>query len=95
MQRELEYLLRYISNEAYWKVLKGNGDYVLDNLVDNRVEVELNIKYLIKYGVKNIDQVVVERLDDLLLGHNEFIEKLGEYERKLGRDGLVAMLDNS
>ncbi len=95
MMRETEYLLKYISNSTYQNVLMKNHDYTLYNLVDNRVDVDLNIRYLIRYGVKNIDRVVLERIDDLLLGHNDFIQKMNEYEKKLKKDGLIDMLENS
>ena len=95
MKEKPEYLLKYISNESYGKVLKKNGDYIIDNLVNNRVDVDLNIRYLLKLGIKNIDIVVMERLDDLLLEHNRFIEKIDKYEKKLTKDGLINMLENS
>lgn len=90
-----EYLLKYIKNETYNKILKNNGDYIHENLVDNRVDVDLNIRYLIKLGVKNIDIVVLERLDDLLLSNNIFIKKIDKLEEKLTKDGLIDMLENS
>ena len=90
-----EYLLKYIKNETYNKILKNNGDYIIENLVDNRVDVDLNIRYLIRLGVKNIDIVVLERLDDLMLSNNIFIRKMDKLEEKLTRNGLVDMLENS
>lgn len=90
-----EYLLKYIKNETYNKILKNNGDYIIENLIDNRVDVDLNIRYLIRLGVKNIDIVVLERLDDLMLSNNIFIRKIEELEEKLTRDGLIDMLENS
>lgn len=90
-----EYLLKYIKNETYNKILKNNGDCIIDNLVDNRVDVDLNIRYLIRLGVKNIDIVVLERLDDLMLSNNIFIRKMDKLEEKLTRNGLVDMLENS
>lgn len=95
MREVPEYLLKYIKNDTYNKILKNNGDYIIENLVDNRVDVDLNIRYLIRLGVKNIDIVVLERLDDLLLSNNIFINKHNELEEKLTRDGLIDMLENS
>ena len=95
MREVPEYLLKYIKNDTYNKILKNNGEYIIDNLVDNRIEVDLNIRYLIKLGVKNIDIVVLERLDDLLLSNNIFIKKIDKLEEKLTRDGLIDMLENS
>lgn len=95
MNKKIEYLLKYISNDCYKKILSKNGDYVLESLGDNRVDVDLNIRYLIKLGVKNIDRIVLERLDDLLLSNNEFESKMSDYENKLTKDGLIDMLDNS
>ena len=90
-----EYLLKYISNDTYKKVLIMNNDYILESLVDNRVDVDLNIRYLLRLGINNIDMVVLERLDDLLLGNNRFIKKMDELEEQLTKEGLINMLDNS
>ena len=95
MKEKPEYLLKYISNDTYKKILKFNGDYILENLVDNRVDVDLNIRHLLKLGIKNIDVVAIERLDDLLLDNNLFIDKMTEYEKKLTKEGLINMLENS
>lgn len=95
MREKPEYLLKYISNDTYKKVINGNGEYIINNLVDNRVDVDLNIRYLLTLGVKNIDIVVLERLDDLLLDNNRFIEKMDDYVNRLTKDGLVNMLENS
>lgn len=95
MKEKPDYLLKYISNTTYQKILKNNGDYIIENLIDNRVDVDLNIRYLLKLGLKNIDIVVLERLDDLLLSNNSFIKKMTEYEEKITIDGLINMLENS
>ena len=95
MKRETDYLLKYVRNDTYQKMLKKNHDYMIENIVDNRVDVDLNIRYLLRYGVKNIDLVVLERLDDLLLSHNDFIKKINDYEDKLTKSGVIDMLENS
>ena len=95
MEEKPSYLLKYVSNDTYKKVLKYNKPYVIESLVDNKVDVDLNIRYLIKLGVKNIDIVVLERLDDLLLDNNLFISKIDNYVKKLTKEGLVSMLENS
>lgn len=94
MKKNTEYLLKYISNETYDKTLKNTNAYILDNLETNRRDVELNIKYLIKYGIKNIDNVVYDRLEDLTLSHNKFISIMEKYEQSLGKDGFISMIEN-
>lgn len=94
MKKNTEYLLKYISNETYDKILKNTSAYILDNLETNRRDVELNIKYLIKYGIKNIDNVVYDRLEDLTLSHNKFISIMEKYEQSLGKDGFISMIEN-
>ena len=94
MKKNTEYLLKYISNETYDKILKNTNAYILDNLETNRRDVELNIKYLIKYGIKNIDTVVYDRLEDLTLSHNKFISIMEKYEQSLGKDGFISMIEN-
>ena len=94
MKKNTEYLLKYISNETYDKILKNTNAYILDNLETNRRDVELNIKYLIKYGIKNIDNVVYDRLEDLTLSHNIFISIMEKYEQSLGKDGFISMIEN-
>ena len=94
MKKNTEYLLKYISNETYDNILKNTNAYILDNLETNRRDVELNIKYLIKYGIKNIDNVVYDRLEDLTLSHNTFISIMEKYEQSLGKDGFISMIEN-
>ena len=94
MKKNTEYLLKYINNEIYDKILKNTNAYILDNLETNRRDVELNIKYLIKYGIKNIDNVVYDRLEDLTLSHNKFISIMEKYEQSLGKDGFISMIEN-
>lgn len=95
MKEKPEYLLKYISNNTYNKILNQNNSYIIENLLDNRVDVDLNIRYLISVGIKNIDNVVLERLDDLLLDNNTFLKKMHNYEIKLTKEGLINMLENS
>ena len=88
------YLLKYVSNKTYNKILKNN-ELIIENLIDNRVDVDLNIRHLLSLGVKNIDVIVEERLDDLLLEHKRFIKKMDKYIEKITKDGLIDMLENS
>lgn len=94
MKKNIEYLLKYISNEMYNKIQKNTNTYILENLETNRRDVELNIKYLIKYGIKNIDNVIYDRLEDLTLSHNKFINIMSSYEKSLGKDGFITMIEN-
>ncbi len=94
MNYKIDYLLKYVSNETYKKIVKDTNDYILDDLETNRVDVDLNIRYLIKYGVKNIDGVILDRTDELVLDHNDFIEKVLAYEKNIGKDGFIDMIEN-
>lgn len=94
MNYKIDYLLKYVSNDTYKKISNKN-DYILDSLEHCRVDVDLNIRYLIKYGIKNIDRVIYERLEELVLSHNEFIDKIKKYEQSLGKDGFIDMIENS
>lgn len=93
MDYKIDYLLKYITNNTYKKI-KNKNEYILDSLEYNRVDVDLNIRYLIKYGIKNIDNVIYDRLEDLTMKHNEFIKKMENYERTLGKDGFIDMIEN-
>lgn len=94
MNYKIDYLLKYVSNETYKKIINNKGDYLLLDLEHNRVDVDLNIRYLIKYGIKNIDNVIYDRLDDLVLNHNSFIKKIEDYEKTLGKDNFISMFEN-
>ena len=93
-QKETDYLLKYVTNNTYKKVLEKNNTYTIESLIDNRIDVDLNIRYLIKIGIKNIDRIVLERLDDLLLKNNEFESMINQYVENLTKDGLIDMLEN-
>ena len=94
MNYNIEYLLRYVSNDTYKKIVSKKSDYVLMLVQDNYVDIDLNIKYLIKYGVKNIDKVVYESLEDLTMSHNEYINKIKDYEKKLSKEEVIMLLEN-
>lgn len=95
MNYKINYLLKYVSNETYKKIQTNKGEYILAELEHNRVDVDLNIRYLLKYGIKNIDNVIYDRIEDLTLSHNKFIEKIDKYEQSLGKDGFINMIENS
>ena len=73
---KIDYLLRYVSNDTYKKICDKKSSYILKLAEDNYIDIDLNIKYLIKYGIKNIDKVVYESLEDLTINHNEYINKI-------------------
>lgn len=95
MNRDIDYLLKYVSNDIFKDIKLNKSDYILDELEDNRVDVDLNIRYLIKYGIKNMDRVIYDRVEDLVISHNDFIDMINKYEYSLGKDGLIDMLENS
>ncbi|UKI26285.1 MAG: hypothetical protein L6V91_05540 [Bacilli bacterium] len=43
---------------------------------NNYIDTDLNIKYLIKYGVKDIDKVVYDSLEELTISHNDYLKKI-------------------
>ena len=94
MDYNIDYLLRYISNDTFKRIREKKSDYILRLAEDNYVDTDLNIKYLTKYGVKNIDKVVYESLEDLTINHNEYINKIKEYESKLSKEEVIILLEN-
>ena len=48
MNYNIEYLLRYVSNDTYKKIQKNKSNYILSLVEDNYIDTDLNIKYLIK-----------------------------------------------
>ena len=94
MNYKIYYLLRYISNDTYKKILKNKNSYILKLVEDNYIDTDLNIKYLIKYGVKDIDKVVYDSLEELTLSHNEYLKKIKEYERKLTKEEVIMLLES-
>ena len=94
MNYKIDYLLKYVSNDTYKKIKNSNNDYLLSSLEHSRIDVDLNIRYLIKYGINNIDSVIYERLEDLILIHNEFIDMINKYENSMGKDAFISMYEN-
>ena len=92
--QKIDYLLKYVSNDCYNKILTKSNTYILDDLESSRIDVDLNIRFLIKYGIKNVDGVIYDRLEELIMSHNDFINKIYKYELSLGRDGVINMLEN-
>ena len=94
MDYKIDYLLRYITNDTFNKIFNKKSNYVLKLVHDNYVDTELNIKYIIKYGVKNIDKVVYESLEDLTMNHNDYINKIKECENNLSKEEVIMLLEN-
>ena len=94
MKYKIDYLLRYISNDTYKKICNKKSEYILKLAEDNYVDTDLNIKYLIKYGVKNIDKVVYDNLEDLTSSHNDYINKIKNYEKNLSKEEVIMLLEN-
>ena len=94
MNYKIDYLLRYISNDTYKKILKNKNSYIIKLVEDNYIDTDLNIKYLIKYGVKDIDKVVYDSLEELTISHNEYLKKIKEYERKLTKEEVIMLLES-
>ena len=94
MNYKIDYLLRYISNETYNKIITKKSDYILKLAEDNYIDTDLNIKYLIKYGVKNIDKIVYDSLEELTVNHNEYINKIKSYEERLSKEEVIILLEN-
>lgn len=94
MGYKIDYLLRYVSNDTYKMIISKKSDYILNLCEENYVDTDLNIKYLIRYGIKNIDKVVFESLEDLTMNHNDYINKIKEYEKKLSKEEVIMLLEN-
>ena len=94
MKFNIEYLLRYIDNDTFNKINNKKSEYVLKLAEDNYVDTDLNIKYLIRYGVKNINKVVYDNLEELTMNHNNYINKIKEYEKKLNKEEVIMLLEN-
>lgn len=94
MNYKIDYLLRYISNDTYKRICDKKSDYILKLVNDNYLDTDLNIKYLIKYGVKDIDKVVYDSLEELTMRHNEYINKIKEYEKNLSKEEVIMLLEN-
>ena len=90
----MDYLLKYVSNECFNDIVSNSNSFILEDLKNSFVDVDLNIRYLIKLGIKNVDSVVYDRLEELVLPHNDFIKKMNDYEDVLGREELINMLEN-
>lgn len=91
---KIDYLLKYVSNDCYNNIINNASSFTLDSLYHYRINVDLNIRYLIKLGIKNIDGVVYDRLEDLIKSNNDFIDMVNRYIKTIGKDGFIKMIEN-
>lgn len=90
----IDYLLKYISNEEFSIINKRYNKYTIKDLADDRVLVDNNIRYLIRYGVNNINDIIVKDIELFLLSDKDFRDKIKKYEEKMTKDEVIYMLDN-
>ncbi len=90
----IEYLLKYVSNDCYKKILNNTNGYIIDSLIHYRIDVDLNIRYLVELGIKNLDNVIYDRLEDLIKSHSDFIKMVDNYINSMGKDGFISMIEN-
>ena len=89
----IEYLHKYLTNDTM-KELYNLDLYILEDLTHNYVDVDLNIKYLKKYGVTNLEKVIPSMIEYLLLSHNDFINKIHNYEKKMTKEEVISLIEN-
>lgn len=89
----IEYLHKYISNSTM-KELENLDLYILEDLTHNYVDVDLNVKYLKKYGITNLDKVIPSMIEYLLLSHNDFINKIHNYEKSMTKEEVISLIEN-
>lgn len=89
----IEYLRKYVSNSTM-KDLEKLDLYILHDLTHNYVDVDLNIKYLKKYGITNLDTVIPNMIEYLLLSHNDFINKIHNYEKTMSKEKVISLIEN-
>ncbi len=94
MPYKIDYLLRYVSMDTFNNILNNKNKYILELLNDNYVDVRLNIEYLIRYGVSNIDKNMFNLIDDLIMKHSDFINKIREYEKNLTKEEVITLIEN-
>lgn len=94
MKYNIDYLLKYVSFDTYNYILNNKNKYILELLSDNYIDVKLNIEYLIRYGISNIDKILYNILDDLILNHNNFINKINNYEKTLSKEEIIMLIEN-
>jgi hypothetical protein len=91
---KIDYLLKYVSNDCYKKIVNMDNEILLDSLEHFRIDVDLNIRYLIKMGIKDYDKVIFDRLEDLTKSHSEFRGMVDSYIDTMGNDGFISMIEN-
>lgn len=94
MEKNTEYLLRYMSMDDYNSLLKSSNEYIKELLSNNYINVNLNIKYLINYGISNINKVIPNIIGDLLLDSKDFEKKINNYEKSLSKDEVIMLIEN-
>ena len=90
---EIDYLLKYVSNDTFKKINK-KPKKKKKKLHTNYIDTNLNIRYLIKYGITNIDKVIYNMIEEIAINHNEFIKIIKNYEKTLTKDEIIILLEN-
>lgn len=77
----MEFLKDYVSDDVIEDIISNNKDIVINDLVYNQDNVIKILNYLQELGIKNINDILVEKIDFFFRDIDEVKEHFNRYDK--------------
>ena len=77
----MEFLKDYVSDDVIEDIISNNKDIVINDLVYNQDNVVMILNYLQELGIKNINDILVEKIDFFFRDIDEVNEHFNRYDK--------------
>lgn len=85
----MEFLKDYVSDDVIEDIISNNKDIVINDLVYNQDNVVMILNYLQELGIKNINDILVEKIDFFFRN----IDLVKEHFNRYDKDVIVKLIN--
>ena len=79
----MEFLKDYVSDDVIEDIISNNKDIVINDLVYNQDNVVMILNYLQELGIKNINDILVEKIDFFFRDIDLVMEHFNRYDKNV------------
>lgn len=77
----MDFLKNYVSDDVIEDIISNNKDIVINDMIYNQDNVIMILNYLQELGIKNINDILVEKIDLFFRDIDEVKEHFNRYDK--------------